>query len=244
MKRLVILVLAALAAAGCAKFSIAPQQPSPPPGPPKLIWAGTSDGFTIRWTAGDITAAPVAAPTREVLSALGLTIFDFHAISKKQSSDCDFVRVTQLSSVVGPIVSIRDDDTMKCTNGVNGVGRKAVAIDLNHPGVPVSLTEYFAPRELLGLHAVAMHVCQAKLTDLFTRFAFESVAGNEVTVSLTLPGECKHASVSASLPIPAKLRRPLELAAQGKQGFLERDQARVAGGQTTTINYHYRLNGS
>lgn len=243
MKRLVILMFA-VAAAACGKLSLSPQQPSPPPGPPKLIWSGTSDGFAIRWTAGDITATPVAAPTREVFSALGLTIFDFHNISRRQSSDCDFVRVTQLQSVVGPIVSVQDDDTMKCTNGANGIGRKTVAIDLTHPGAPVSIAAYFPAHAVLGLQAVAMHACPGKLPDLKTRFAFADLSGSEVTVKLTLPPDCKHASVSMVLPVPEKLRKALELAAQDKQGFLERDQARIARGQTTTINYHYRVNGT
>jgi hypothetical protein len=242
MKRRVILVLA-LATAACAKLNLAPQQPVSP-GPPKLIWSGASDGFAIKWTASDITATPESTPTREVFSALGLTIYDFHAISRKQNADCDFVRVTRLQSVVGPIVSIQDDDTMKCASGANGTMRKTVAVDLTHPGTPVSLAAFFPARELSGFQAVAMHACPNKLPDLDTRFAFMDVVAHGVTVKLTLPADCKVSSASLTLPAPAKLRSWLALAAEGKQGFLGRDQARIAGGQTTTINYHYRLNGT
>jgi hypothetical protein len=115
-----------------------------------------------------------------------------------------------------------------------------VAVDLTHPGSPASLAAYFPAQALLGFHAVAMHACTGKLTDLDTRFAFVDVSGNDVTVKLALPPGCKHGTASMALPIPAKLRTWLELAAQGKAGFL----GRVAGGQTTTVNYHYRLNGT
>jgi hypothetical protein len=243
MKRLVILILVAAATAACAKLSLAPNQPASP-GPPKVIWTGTSDGFAIRWTAGDITASPVSNPMRQAFSALGLTIYDFHNISRKQSADCDFVRVTQLESVVGPLVSIRDDDTMKCTNGATGIGRKVVAVDLTHPGALAALPAYFPAQAIAGLHSAASHACPGKLPDLDSRFAFVDVHGPDVTVQLTLPPDCKQSDASFVMPIPAKLRSWLELAAQGKQGFLARDQAKIAGGQTTTINYHYRLNGS
>ena len=244
MKRRVIVVLTALLIAACGKLAIAPQQPSPPPGPPKLIWSGQSAGFTIRWTASDIIASPVGAPTHELLSGLGLTIFDFHIISHQQSSDCDFVRVMQLQSVVGPIVSLQDDDTMKCTNGATGLGRKVVAVDLTHPGQPASLSEFFSPTQLAPLLTRAAHACTSKVPDLARRFSFVSLEAKDVTVRLTLPPGCSTPNVDAPLPVPAKLRAPLVLAASRKQGFLAGEQAKISGGQTTTINYHYRLNGT
>lgn len=243
MKRLVLLVLASVLAA-CGKLAIAPPQASPPPGPPKLIWAGVSDGFSIRWTAGDITATPVGTPTRQVLSELGLTIFDFHGITRKQSADCDFVRVTQLASVVGSIVTILDTDTMKCANGTNGAGRKAVAIDLTHPTKSALLSDYFPAHELDSLQTRARQLCSSKPEDLLSRFAFSELHGNTVTIVVTLPGNCSSPSVTLALNTPTKLRAALELAAKRKEGFLWHDQAAISGGQTTTINYHYRTAGS
>lgn len=244
MKRLVILILAVSAVAACAKMTIAPPPASPAGGPPKLIWAGTSGGFSIRWTAGDISASKVSAPSRQVLSELGLTIFDFHNITRKQSSDCDFVRVTQLQSVVGSIVSIMDTDTMKCANGTNGTGRKTVAVDLRHPSTPALLSDYFPAHELDSLKTRADRFCSSKVENLFNRFSFSELHGNTVIVAVTLPPDCSTSSVSVALNLPPALRVPLALAAQRKQGFLLQSQPMISGGQTTTINYHYRTTGS
>lgn len=244
MKRLVILILASSVVAACGKMAIAPPPASPPAGPPKLIWAGTSGGFSIRWTAGDISASPVLGPSRQALSELGLTIFDFHSITRKQTSDCDFVRVTQLQSVVGSIVSIMDTDTMKCASGATGTGRKTVAIDLRHPGTPALLTDYFPVHELDSLVTRANLLCHSKPEHLFNRFAFSELHGNAVVVAVTLPPDCPTSSVSLALNVPTKLSLPLQLAASRKQGFLLKDQPMISGGQTTTINYHYRTTGS
>ncbi len=179
-----------------------------------------------------------------MLSELGLTIFDFHSITRKQSSDCDFVRVTQIQSVVGPIVSIMDTDTMKCANGANGTGRKTIAINLTHPSTPALLTDYFPGHELDSLVLRANRFCSSKVENLFNHFAFSELHGNTVVVAVTLPPDCSTSSVSLALNVPAKLRVPLALAARRRQGFLLQDQPKISGGQTTTINYHYRTTGS
>jgi hypothetical protein len=202
-----------------------------------------SGGFLIRWTVGDISAIPVAEPKREVLSELGLTIVDFHDISTRQTADCDFVRNAQIQSVVGSIVSLGDADTVKCADGVTATLRKAVAIDLDHPGQPVPLTRLFPARELAALAIRARHFCSSVPKDLLSSFAFSEVHGPAVVVSVTLPANCSTDNISVALNAPLTLRVPLALAASRKQGFLLSDRASISGGQTTTINYHYRTNG-
>jgi hypothetical protein len=242
MKRLVIVSLAAAALIliGCAKLTIAPRTPATPPGPPKIIWSGRSAGYIIRWTASDIAALPIAKSPGPTLSELGLTIYDFHQISRQQTADCDFVRVAQLQSVVGPIVSILDNDSMKCTNGASSTSRKTVAIDLRHPTTQALLTDYFPARELSSLLLRVARSCTAKPENLLNGFAFDEVHGNAVLLAITLPTACASSSISVALNVPAKLSRMLMLAAGRRQGFLLRDQGAVSGGQATTINYHYR----
>jgi hypothetical protein len=240
MKRLIIVMLVIIAAAACAKLSVVPKLASPVPGPPKVIWTGASGGFTIRWTAGDITAFKTGT-SQQALSQEGLTILDFHQKVRMQTADCDLVRVSQLQSVVGPIVSILDTDTMKCVNGFTGADRKTVAIDLARPRVPLLLTDYVPAHELNSLLTRVAHECSSKPTNLLNRFAFEQLSGNVVVVSFSLPHTCTTAKLSVALNVPTKLREPLALAARGQQGFLLRDQPRIAGGQTTTINYHYLI---
>jgi hypothetical protein len=246
MKRLTIVSLAAVALvlSGCAKLTIAPQTPPTPPGPPKIIWSGRSAGYIIRWTASDIAAMPVAKPSGTTLSELGLTIYDFHQISRQQTADCDFVRVAQVQSVVGPIVSILDNDSMRCSNGTTSIDRKTVAIDLRHPTTQALLTDYFPARELSSLLLRVARSCSTKPENLLNGFSFDELHGNAVLLAVTLPTSCSSSSINMALNVPAKLARALMLAASRRQGFLLRDQGAVSGEQTTTINYHYRTTSS
>jgi len=133
---------------------------------------------------------------------------------------------------------------MKCASGATGTGRKTVAVDLRHPGTPALLTDYFPAHELDSLVTRANLLCHSKPEHLFNRFAFSELHGNAVVVAVTLPPDCSTSSVSLALNVPTKLSLPLQLAASRKQGFLLKDQPMISGGQTTTINYHYRTTGS
>lgn len=242
MRRLVILLCVAaglIVPAACARQPSV-TRPSAQTGPPKLIWSGTSAGYNVRWTAGDITAAPIGAPASAGISELGLTIVDFHGITRKQTADCDFTRVTQLQSVVGPIVSIQDLDSMKCANGTVGTGRKVAAIDLRHASRPALLSDYFSPAQLAPIQTRISKLCPSQPATLLNRFAFHQVKGNAVIVDISLPVQCSVSVTQAALPTPATLQHWLLLAAARKAGFLVVDQPLVARGQTTTINYHYR----
>ena len=233
------LSLSFLVLAGCSKLIGPSAQPTTYV--PKQIWGGQSGGYQISWTTADIIAS-LAGSSSESFSELGRTISDFHAITRGQSSDCDMTRQADLQSVVGPYLSIRTLDTMKCTNGAAGNGRGALTFDLAHPLKPVSLADLFPNHELSSLRVKAEHFCATAPGDLLDRFAFSELHGHVVVVAVTLPPTCSTAEVDISLNVPtsAALAKALGLAAKRSQGFLWRDQPTVSGGASTTINYHYR----
>lgn len=236
-----VLLIAVLAVEACGKFTMVPPLASPPSGVPTQIWSGTSGGFAINWTTGDISAAPLADPSKKVLSEFDRAVADFYRQTRKQSSDCDLQRAAELQSVVGSIVSISSSDSMKCTNGTTGKGMRTTAIDLAHPKSTLRLSDLFPAHELASLQSRAGHLCpHAVPRDLLNSFAFGEVHGNIVVVAVALPPQCGGSHIDLALNIPAKLRAPLALAAQLKQGFLRRDQPAIAKAALTTVDYHYR----
>jgi hypothetical protein len=239
LSRVVVVLAAVVALASCSKMTIQPTS-TPTSIVPKQIWSGSSGGFAILWTTGDITAHPTNAPATQALSEIGRTVVDFHAITRHQTSDCDMTRQARLQSVVGSVVSIQSADTMKCANGVNGTGLGIVAIDLAHPQKPVSLADLFPAHELAALRTKAAHFCKAVPGDLLGRFAFSELHGATVIVAVTLPPDCTESEVDLALGVPKALQQPLTLAAQRQQGFLLHDQRAIADGLATTVNYHYR----
>lgn len=244
MKRLsvaLLVVVVLTATAACAKMSLQPLS-SPTPFVAKNIWIGISGGYEIRWTTGEISAHPVAQPATVTFSEIGLTIADFHALTRAQSADCDLTRTAQLQSVVGPILSIQNSDTMKCTNGATGKGLSSVAIDLTRPKAHALLSDYFPPHELGALNIKAEHFCKAVPKDLLGRFAFRELHAKTVVVAVTLPPNCTQSEVDLALNAPASLMSALAQAAQRKAGFLWRDQPAISGGQATDIKYHYLYN--
>ena len=236
---LVLVMVAAIALAGCSKFTIAPNA-SPSTFVPKPIWSGTSGGYRIAWSTADLIAYAHNSTTREAFSELGRTIVDFHGMLHAQRADCDVTRQADLQSVVGPVISIRTSDTMKCTSGVTGSERSAQSFDLNHPRDPLALTALFPAHELDALTTRAQHFCASVPADLFDRFAFSEFHQQQVIVTVTLPQTCSTDRVDVTLNVPAKLKQPLGEAAQRVHGFLWHDQPAVANGLSTTINYHYR----
>ena len=235
----VLIVLVSVVLVACSKFTITPSA-TPSPFAPKQIWSGTSDGYQITWTTADVTAFTPGAPPKEVFSEIGRTIVDFHGITRGQTADCDMTRQASLQSVVGTIISIRTADTMKCANGASGAGRGTQAFDLAHPQQPLALSSLFPIHELAALQTKAKHFCSTVPKDLLTRFAFSQLHRDAVIVAVTLPASCTTAEVDLALNIPGPLKQSLEDAAQRTQGFFVRDQAAVSGGQSTTVNYHYR----
>jgi hypothetical protein len=243
MQRLSVLVLliAVFAVQACGKFTIVPPLASPPSGVPTQIWSGSSGGFAIDWTTGDISASPQADPSKKVLSEFDRTVADFYRQTRKQRSDCDLQRAAELQSVVGSIVSISSTDSMKCTDGSTGKGMRTTAIDLAHPKSTLLLSDLFPAHELASLQTRAGHLCPHPAPrDLLSSFAFGEVHGNIVVVAVALPPQCSGSHVDLAMTIPAKLKAPLALAAQRKQGFLRRDRPAIAKAAVTTVDYHYR----
>lgn len=239
LQRMVVVLAASALLASCAKINLAPQT-TEQAGLPKQIWSGHSGGYLIDWTTGDITAAPQSSRNTVLLSEIGRAVVDFHAISRRQTSDCDMVRQATVLSVVGSIVSIQSADTMKCTSGASGTALGVVVVDLAHPKSPLSLTQLFPSSALMGFKADASRVCKTVPADLFSRFAFGQERGRTVSVVLVLPQDCTLPRLQRTLAVPARIARPLALAAQRQQGFLLPDQASVSGGAATTVTYHYR----
>lgn len=78
--------------------------------------------------------------------------------------------------------------------------------------------------------------------DVLTRFVFHHVEKDHVAVRLGLPPNAEacrtqHARLGVLLPIPASLKTSLALAASGKEGFLMKNQKKIAGNQTTTVAF-------
>jgi hypothetical protein len=242
MQRLSVLALlvVAMSAAACGKFTIVPPLASPPSGVPAQIWSGQSGGYDIRWTTGDIAASPVQDSSKKVLSEFDSTVADFYRLTRKQSSDCDLQRTAELQSVAGSIVSISSSDSMTCTNGTTAKALRLTAVDLAHPKVLLLLSDLFPAHELSSLETRAGHLCKTVPRDLLNHFAFSEVRGHTVVVAVSLPAECVGSHVDLALNIPAKLAQPLKLAAGRTQGFLRRDQPGIAKAAVTTIDYHYR----
>jgi len=236
---LVFAVLVVAAQLGCAKLQMSPSA-TPSNYAPKQIWTGTSGGYQIAWTTAEISASALVSPQHEAFSEIGRTITDFHAKTRGQRADCDMSRQAVLQSVVGPIISVRTADIMKCANGDNGTARGAHAFDLAHPANPLSLTALIPEHELHALTVKAGQFCAQPPADLMNRFAFSEVHGAVVIIMVTLPENCSSAQLSIAVNVPAKLKQPLALAAARTQGFLGRDQAAISSGLSTTVNYHYR----
>jgi hypothetical protein len=83
--------------------------------------------------------------------------------------------------------------------------------------------------------------CYAISDDLLTRFAFHHIEGNKVAVRIGLSGAgpCREAltQLGLLLPIPDALQSALALAESGKEGFLMKDQKKMAHNQKATFKF-------
>ncbi len=78
--------------------------------------------------------------------------------------------------------------------------------------------------------------------DFLTRFAFDHIENNVVSVRISLEpaSEAEHAlhsELEFLLPIPKSLEKPLNLAASREEGFLMKDAEKVGGNQVTTFSF-------
>jgi hypothetical protein len=139
----------------CAQNNQPP--PSSPLKPMQVIWAGTSDGFPIRWTTKEIsvTSNPPSKARPVAFSDTGLTILDFSQAGSTQTTNCDFERTSSILSVVGPWLSLQHVDEMRCGSAEATRQTQALAIDLTHPAKRPELTDIFPE------HAVLLALLQA-----------------------------------------------------------------------------------
>lgn len=129
--------------------------------PDVTIWTGKSGGFTLRWTTGDITAAPADEPSRVIFSARESALRKFAAFKKENlQSDpawqCSYSLKFTVLSVAGSLLSYEESEDSYCGR-VNGGGWNHPAvqtgyrvIDLNQPVVPISLEKFFSEASVLA----------------------------------------------------------------------------------------------
>lgn len=154
------------------------EQNSPPQSSPqttgKTIWKGFSGGIEIEWTTEDLFAKS-GQKVEQIFSSLAKRGYDefLDDIStvdktKGRSTNCDYRRDFELLSVVGTLVSFRDNEYVDCGGAhpttemrfttidlarsgevVYGQGDNAMDVDLQKPGKAVKLTDYFADSDVL-----------------------------------------------------------------------------------------------
>lgn len=145
------------------------------PEPQRMIWTGRSGGFMFEWSAADISARPAESRTGVLFSAKSLAQRDFEAFreaSKDPQSGkmerCLYDRRFTVLSVVGSIISLRDNNSTTCEQAAHpggetrytaidlskagNVGYKELEmeVDLANPGKIVKLTDIFDEADILG----------------------------------------------------------------------------------------------
>lgn len=111
----------------------------------KVFLQTNSNGFKVNWSEKDLSAT---AGGVEIFSAKKIAF----AERPKKSSKTTVDRSIRLLSLVGPVLSYQDEQTLDWPGMAHpGVGdvRLYHAVDLRHPGRKASLKDYFAPEEIL-----------------------------------------------------------------------------------------------
>ena len=225
-----------------------------------LIWSGHEGPFSLRWSQADILA------TRE-----GKTVFSARATAEHDVREFDqateYSRKLALLSVVGSVMSFSDTSYCEC-GGAHPISEARIStVDLERPGQPARLTDYFAEAEvvrailadslvqkaigakgkeattlkdLVGL-SISTKTCSFVIApDADSRFAFHHVEKGNVAVRLALSHDveaCRGqmAQLGLLLPIPERLRKPLEAASSGQEGFLMKDATKRSEGRSTAL---------
>jgi hypothetical protein len=145
----------ALVALGASCFAQVPARSDAP------IWSGQSGGFALRWTTGDLTAAPVGQPSKVIFSAKEQALRRFAEFKKENletepSWRCSYSLKFTVLSFAGSLLSYQETEDSYCGRP-NGPGWNHPSIqtsyrviDLNKPDVPVSLARFFAEEAVLG----------------------------------------------------------------------------------------------
>jgi hypothetical protein len=108
----------------------------------QTIWTGRSGGYALRWSTTEIKASAAKTPTdiRFSAKAIAKRAFDeFKAIEtgieEPATPQCTYERNFTLLSVVGSLVSVRDNYYSSCTGEAHPAGEtRLLALDLAKPG--------------------------------------------------------------------------------------------------------------
>jgi hypothetical protein len=251
-----------------------------------LIWSGKSGGWQMTWTQSDFVIQK-DAKSEALFSPIvkqALAAFSY----------CDYHRSFAILSVVGNIVSFRDNyyHYPDC-NGVHPSGYArfaAIDVDKNgpiqysgdtdivlanteNPNKIVKLSDYFSDDEILkglldtgsfksavdetgkapaslgelmnlvsqyGLKFDENDNCSYVLPDdVMTRFAFKRLVNSKIAVVLSVDPAvpaCGMRDLELLLAIPPKLKESLARAAAQEEGFLMKDEEKIAGKKLTTFS--------
>jgi hypothetical protein len=159
------------------------------------IWTGSSGGFTVRWSASDITAAPRDRPNEVVLSLRKEAAKNWAEITKDSYGQHLESSVTiRILSLVGPVLSIEQADGCDCGGAHPSATTRFRAIDLTRSrpdkAAPFLLLDAVAEPDLLAAlkadklvkHALASSAARppASLPALIKAIAFQPIeVGNE-----------------------------------------------------------------
>jgi hypothetical protein len=142
----------------------------------KTIWKGFSGGVEIEWTADDLFSKSAEKVERifKPLAKRGYDEFlaDVSAGDKTKevgTKNCDYRRDFEVLSIVGTLISFKDNEYSDCGGAhpttemrfttidlarpsevFYGQGENAMDADLRRPGKVVKLTDYFAASDVLN----------------------------------------------------------------------------------------------
>lgn len=136
----------------------------------KTIWAGRSGVFKLRWTTSDITASSSSNQADVRFSAKDLATRGFQEFAAllEEGANCFSDRTFTVLSVVGSIVSFRDNSSGMCVPSAHpfgetrftsidlarpdGVAYKELTmnVDLTNPGKIVRLSDLFPEEDILN----------------------------------------------------------------------------------------------
>jgi hypothetical protein len=157
----------------------------------RMIWTGRSGGFLFQWSATEISARPASGARGVLFSAKTLArrgFAEFLAASKDPETGevekCSYDRTFTVLSVVGSIISLRDNNFSACERAAHPGGetrytaidlareggvfykQEQMDVDLANPGKVAKLTDIFDETDILN----------ALLADPLVR---EALAGSE-----------------------------------------------------------------
>jgi hypothetical protein len=140
-------------------------------GPEKLIWTGESGGFVIRWTTENLSAKRYGSAEGSVFNVRPIIESEWKEIERDRSKriregeslvDFQYDRSIEVLSIVGPLVSISDNEGCDCGGAHPSAVSLYKALDLSRPGAVdlsydgfkkrgkmVQLTDYFAEADIL-----------------------------------------------------------------------------------------------